>query len=792
MTCNSHNRTELLAPAGSIEAFFAAMECGADAVYCGLKEFSARAKAKNFTINEMARLASYAHGRNRRLYVTLNTLIKENELPRLVEILAELSSCQVDGLIIQDMGLWRIAVKHFPELSLHASTQMAVHNKAGVKMLERMGFSRAVLARELSIDEIAAIRRGTTIELEHFIHGALCYSISGQCFFSSYMNGTSGNRGRCGQPCRRRYHREEKGGSFFSTGDLCAIEVLPQLADAGIMSFKIEGRMKNAEYVAASVSAYRTVLYANPSDFRISVTEAKKILLQSYGRRTTTGFLMNSAPTDIVVTSHKTGIGLQIGTVAKSKAGSVFFTTSDVVHVGDRLRIQPHTDLAGTSFTVKDIFIGKTRVKRADAGVSVRIPTPFNNCFSQGGQIYKVSSGKTFNISEEACRRRLAATPPPVSCAAVTVSCQNNLLCVKGEAEGKTLSLQYDAEMLKAEHSPLTRETLMRVFEKTGHASLKLCDFQVGSLLPVVIRPSRLKEIRRDFYSRLAEYATVARLKKKRQQMEEAKAALMRFSDQMPAFRGAVVVRGKDCSDLPVLDVKEVEAILLPLSPQVFAEISRQENLHRYQQKIIWDLPAVIYEKEWQSFKNIIELLVDQGFGLFRLNNLGHFDFFTEHRQVRRKTGPLLYVLNSSAALAMKDLGAEEFSLSLEDDRVNMAAIVKSVSDINAAVTVYAPIPLTTSRIPMPDGASSALLESDTGQRIRLVRSGGFTIAYAGRPFSLLDQLYGLRKMGCAHFVVDLAEYGACSRQGQEILAAAVNDKSLPDTTLFNFDRGLA
>ncbi len=188
---------ELLAPAGSFESFFAALENGADAVFCGLKSFSARAKAKNFSMEEMGLLSGYAHSRGKKIYATLNTLIQEAELPAIVDGLAGLSQMQIDGLIIQDVGLYRLAHTHFPDIPLHSSTQMAIHNVAGVQMLERMGFARVVLARELSLEEIAFISRNSQIELEHFIHGALCYSISGHCLFSSSIDGRSGNRGRC-------------------------------------------------------------------------------------------------------------------------------------------------------------------------------------------------------------------------------------------------------------------------------------------------------------------------------------------------------------------------------------------------------------------------------------------------------------------------------------------------------------------------------------------------------------------------------------------------------------------
>lgn len=174
---------ELLAPAGSLEAFFAAFEAGADAVYVGLKAFSARAKAKNFSFQDLARMTRCMQADGRKLYVALNTLVKEQELPELVDTLATLEDIGVDAVILQDLAVWRLAREHFPGLELHASTQMTIHNSAGVKMLEKMGFTRGVLAREMTLKELSTIRQQTSLELEHFIHGALCFSFSGQCFF---------------------------------------------------------------------------------------------------------------------------------------------------------------------------------------------------------------------------------------------------------------------------------------------------------------------------------------------------------------------------------------------------------------------------------------------------------------------------------------------------------------------------------------------------------------------------------------------------------------------------------
>jgi len=402
------HKLELLAPAGSLDAFFAALDHGADAIYCGLEAFSARAKAKNFSLSEVERLTTYAHQQSRRIYITLNTLIKETELPRVVDILASLSAIRVDGIIVQDLGLWRLARHHFPQLPLHASTQMTVHNVAGVKMLERMGFQRAVLARELSLAEIAEIRRQTTIELEHFVHGALCFSISGQCLFSSALTGNSGNRGRCAQPCRRRLHNRDQPGYHFSTSDFSAIELLPQLIEAGIISFKIEGRMKSAEYVARVVTAYRLMLDARPEQRKTALKQAHEHLELSFGRPATKGFLTGFVPTGIADSAQHGTLGRHLGDVVSLRGGMIGFTTKDRLHVGDRVRIQPQSDQAGIGFTVRELFCEQKKVKAVKAGDFVQVKMPEKGFFRAGDGVFKVGGKSLFTLSPEACLERLA------------------------------------------------------------------------------------------------------------------------------------------------------------------------------------------------------------------------------------------------------------------------------------------------------------------------------------------------------------------------------------------------
>lgn len=283
--------TELLAPAGSYESFLGAIHAGADAVYLGGDRFGARAYAENFTEELLCKAIRYAHLFGRKVYLTLNTLLKQSELEAIPEFLTPFYLEGLDGVIVQDLGLFQFLKEHFPLLELHISTQMAVTGAYGVRFLKKQGAFRVVPARELSLEEIRNMKK-EGLEIETFIHGAMCYCYSGQCFFSSFLGGRSGNRGKCAQPCRLPYQvnlgkdKEASGQKEeypLSLKDMCSIELLPELVEAGIDSFKIEGRMKRPEYVAGVTSIYRKYLdayYKNPKA-KFQISEEDRELLRS-------------------------------------------------------------------------------------------------------------------------------------------------------------------------------------------------------------------------------------------------------------------------------------------------------------------------------------------------------------------------------------------------------------------------------------------------------------------------------------------------------------------------------
>ena len=250
---------EILAPAGSKEAFLAAIKAGADSIYVGLKDFNARKNANNLNFYDLEVLTDYAHSKNVKVYVVLNILIKHEEINDAAKMIAQINQIGVDALIVQDLGLARIIHDYFPNLRLHASTQLACHNSAGAKVLADLGFKRVVLARELTFSEIKSITRNKEIEYEIFVHGALCFSLSGMCLFSSFIGGFSGNRGLCTQPCRRLWNSTKQAkGYLFSPKDLELFDYLEKIKkDTGVCSLKIEGRMRSSEYVFNAVSEYK-------------------------------------------------------------------------------------------------------------------------------------------------------------------------------------------------------------------------------------------------------------------------------------------------------------------------------------------------------------------------------------------------------------------------------------------------------------------------------------------------------------------------------------------------------
>ncbi|HRW23803.1 MAG TPA: U32 family peptidase [Spirochaetia bacterium] len=351
---------ELLAPAGNPEALDAAIGEGADAVYLGLKNFNARMRTNNFAYSQFEAAVESLHKQGRRLYVTVNTVFEQREADRMYQFLQYLERVGPDGIIVQDLGVVKMASENFPGLKLHASTQMNVGSAAGANFLSRAGFKRVVLSRELSLEELKGVRAETNVELETFVHGALCVSASGVCLFSSYLGGRSANRGACTQACRRIYADESRDGYFFSPDDLQLVERVPELVEAGVESLKIEGRMKSAEYVGQVVAAYRYMLDNWRFDRERAATKAAAMLQGDFARRKTTFWFDGTAAPDFIRPDQAGGTGIPLG---KVKVVRVFDEKRwmlvrgfEGIAEGDSIRVHAHGDLNRTTARVRGVM----------------------------------------------------------------------------------------------------------------------------------------------------------------------------------------------------------------------------------------------------------------------------------------------------------------------------------------------------------------------------------------------------------------------------------------------------
>ena len=382
------NDIELLAPAGSIESLYAAVINGADAVYLGGSKFSARAYASNFDNEKMEEAVDYAHSYGVRIYVTINTLMKENEIYEAVEYAKFLYKIGVDAILVQDTGLFKMLKESIEDVELHASTQLTVHNGEGAKFFKDAGFHRIVLSRELSLKEIEYISKELNIETEIFVHGALCVSYSGQCLMSSMIGGRSGNRGRCAQACRLPYtlegqkSKEIHKGYLLSPKDISGYDIIKDLLKTGTSSLKIEGRMKRPEYVAGVVSEYRNAIDSLKKNKSIDYKRGDKTLLKLFNREGfSNAFFYKNTGKDMMAYNMPKNSGIKIGTVAKNEV-----KLTENLSKGDGIRYSNEK-----GFTVSKILVNNNEVTHAQAGDTVRI---FPKQYKNGDVLYKTSDSE--------------------------------------------------------------------------------------------------------------------------------------------------------------------------------------------------------------------------------------------------------------------------------------------------------------------------------------------------------------------------------------------------------------
>ena len=500
---------ELLSPVGDFECLKAAVQNGADAVYFGAGSFSARAFATNFDDDALKEAITYAKVRGVKTNLTLNTLIKNDEMNDAIKLAEKAYNYGIDAIIVQDLGLARYLIKNFPGLAVHASTQMSVHNLEGVLELQKLGFSRVVLSRELSLQEIEHICKNSDVEIEVFTHGALCISYSGQCLFSSMVGGRSGNRGKCAQPCRLPYEllscsstvSNPKGapvstssvnfasanlnsassesltsldkGYLLSPRDLCGLDYLPELVDAGVTCLKIEGRMKTPEYVATVTRIYRKYLdlaQANKSEYKINPQD-KTELLQVFNRGGFSSGHLESTPNKNLIYKNKSNnMGIYLGSVSNfnNNKGHISLTVSkdsDVtVRVGDKISVE-NKKHETSIYTISELMIQDKNVPQARCGDKIKIGR-MKGDISVGDKIYKIADKLlTTSALETLSKENLKVN---LNCKMIVKRNQPVELYVS-DSNSHEVKITSDIIPVEAINAPITQERLATQLSKTNN-----------------------------------------------------------------------------------------------------------------------------------------------------------------------------------------------------------------------------------------------------------------------------------------------------------------------------------
>lgn len=506
---------ELLSPVGDFECLQSAVQNGADSVYLGGSAFNARASASNFDKDGLKQAIRYAKLRNVKINFALNTLIKDDEFEDAVNLAKYVYTLGADAIIVQDLGLAKYIINNMPGMDVHGSTQMTIHNLQGVLALEKLGFKRVVLSRELSLSEIEYICNNSNVEIEVFAHGALCISYSGQCLFSSTIGARSGNRGRCAQPCRLPYELidEENNsldkGYLLSPRDLCSLEYIPDLIKAGVTSFKIEGRMKTPEYVAVVTSIYRKYidLALSDEDYKIDKEDIKK-LMQVFNRGGfSTGNLNDEENLNYVYKEKPNNMGLYVGNVSSfnKNKGLITFKTSETLSIGDSISLEKESH----KYTVTELMKNKQNIERANIGDLITIGRMKGN-ISLGDKIYKLSSKSLSKAVSEYYKSEHKKAP--LSCAITIKKGYPVTLKVKSLDDGIYSSMEVikeiDVTPIDAISNPISKERIIEQLSKTTDTPFEFTKIDVdlddNTYLPKI---SAINSLRRDCLQELENLA---------------------------------------------------------------------------------------------------------------------------------------------------------------------------------------------------------------------------------------------------------------------------------------------
>ncbi|MBR6372022.1 MAG: U32 family peptidase [Victivallales bacterium] len=697
---------ELLAPAGTLECGLAAFQYGADAVYLGMKLFSARADAGNFSLEDLRTLLGVAHPR-RKVYVAVNTLVREEELPALVRLLCDLRGLEVDGLIVQDAALLGLIREHFPEFELHASTQMALHNVEGVREAKRLGYARIVAARELTIPELADMSAVPGMEVEAFIHGALCYSYSGLCLLSACLNGTSGNRGECSYVCRGRFRIKDARGNDrgmccpFSMKDLATGDLLQQLRKAGVASLKIEGRKKTPLYVAAVTNYYRKLLDGTfkPGEEQQAASDVKTI----FSRPWTHFFLDNVRNTGITDIETLGPRGTEVGYVAKVKEGYLrFVVKKQAIEKHDGLQVEIPGVSRPFGFGIEEIHAftqaGNDRWSRvfvAQPGTTVEVPLP------PGAPDMPVGS-RICCTSSNAVRRRYHWDEARPALWRQRLGVDFNIEIAKSKISACAWTKYGICKNVSLETEPLSPARDIAVveaqardaFSRLGDTGLQLGDFQLQNPDRLFVPKSLLNELRRRVADEVQAALDIEREGYCAKVLERTKPAIVESKTAAPKLS----VKIDRAYFLNMLDADT----LAGLEEVVFAlDKARPEELDSVlgnlaeklggRERIRLALPVIVRPAARHDYAPLAKKLAKAGWHKWEIGNLGGFDVF-QGMDVDLTADWSLYAFNHIAAGEWLKMGARRVTFCPEDTEENQEQLAQLLGDKVTAVLYQEPV----------------------------------------------------------------------------------------------------
>ena len=691
---------ELLSPAGDFECLKAAVQNGANCIYFGANLFSARAYANNFDDDELAKAIEYCKIRGVKTNLTLNILIKDDELESAFNVAKKAYESGIDAIIVQDLGLAKMLIKNFPDLPIHASTQMSVHNLQGVLELQELGFSRVVLSRELSIEEIEYICENSNIEIECFIHGALCISYSGQCLFSSMIGGRSGNRGKCAQSCRLPYELIENEkttldkGYLLSPRDLCSLDYLPRLINCGVKSLKVEGRMKSPEYVATVTRIYRKYINLAKSNKPYKINEQdRKDLMQVFNRGNfSSGHLNPHANKNLIFSEKPNNMGLFLGHVAKynPSKGLITLNLNEPIEIGDTIALEKET---GT-YTISELMTKNTNIKTANPNDFVTIGRMKGN-IKVGDKIYKMSSKQLTTLAYSSFENDIQTKKIPLNCEIKIVKNSPISIHVSSACDLEIyrkldIYCEIDAIPTDSIKHPLEKEKVISQITKTNNTPYYFKNIKIkldeNTFLPNI---KALNELRRTALTLVEDFA-----KSKIQRATNKEFENMNYYNKTNQKKSISLLLNKINLNEDYTSLQGINNIYIPLKfftqkkyEQIINDLSNKFNLYIY-------LPTIIKS----NYRNLLAANIEKTINTYNikgfiLSNISNFkflkDFNTENFEfIANYT---FNIFNQRTLAELDKLGINKFTISPELDK---STIDKFLEISNQELICYGRTPL--------------------------------------------------------------------------------------------------